>query len=501
MQASGRVKRLSALQSGAKIGRINQSEGNAVSMRITDKSVQGTVVGLAAVSMGAALEMGGADPGLARGAGLVMFAIGFWALAVLPEALTGMIFMIAGVMGGIVTPAVAFSGFTTTAFWLIFSGLILGAAVTRTGLASWAAARILPPDIEAGDGGIVGFGRIVALVVMLSAALALVLPSTMGRIVLLIPIIAALAPKLGYPQGSQGHAGLVLAGGIGTYVVPTTFLPANLPNIVLAGSLESLHGVVLTYGAYFLLHFPVIGLIKALGLIILITALFRARPSASGDGPDEQAPATLSPAGRRLAFVLLVTLGFWASDVVHGIAAAWVGMTAAILCLLPMLRILPFPVFAEKVQLPTLLYIGAVLSLASIMTTTGAGQAFGAWLLDAVALGGAGDFAVLAAMGGLAAITGLAATMPGAPAIAAPLFPDIAAMTGWSIEAVGMAQVLGYATPLLPYQVPPLVVALGMTGVRAADATRVLLLLAVITTPIILPMAYLWWSLLGWMPD
>jgi len=469
-------------------------------MQITDKWILGTVVMLAAVSLGAALELGGADPALARGAGLVMFVIGFWALGVLPEALTSMIFLVAVVLGGIVTPAVAFSGFTTAAFWLIFSGLILGAAVTRTGLASWAAAKILPPDIDAGDGDALGYGRIVALVVVLSAGLALVLPSTMGRIVLLIPIIAALAPKLGYRQGSRGHAGLVLAAGIGTYVVATTFLPANLPNIVLAGSLESIHGVDLTYGSYFLLHFPVVGLIKGVGLIILITALFRERPSAPGDLSDQKAQSTLSPAGQRLAFVLLVTLGLWASDVLHGIAAAWVGMTAAILCLLPMARILPFGVFAEKVQLPTLLYLGAVLSLASVMTATGAGQAFGDWLLSTVPLGEAGNFAVLAAMGGLAAITGLVATMPGAPAIAAPLFGDIAAMTGWSIEAVGLAQVLGYATPLLPYQVPPLVVALGMTGVRAADATRVLLLLAVTTTPVVLPVAYLWWSLLGWMP-
>ena len=474
-------------------------------MQITDKRILGTVVVLAAVSLGMALELGGADPNLARGSGLVLFVIGFWALGVLPEALTGMIFLVAGVMGGIVTPAVAFSGFTTTAFWLIFSGLILGAAVTRTGLASWAAAKILPPDIDAGDGDALGYGRIVALVVVLSAGLALVLPSTMGRIVLLIPIVAALAPKLGYSQGSRGHTGLVLASGIGTYVVPTTFLPANLPNIVLAGSLESIHGVVLTYGSYFVLHFPVSGLIQGLGLIILITVLFRAGPNAPGDAPEnqssnQQAQSTLSPAGQRLAFVLLVTLGLWASDVFHGIAAAWVGMTAAILCLLPMARILPFSVFAEKVQLPTLLYLGAVLSLASVMTATGAGQAFGAWLLSTVPLGDAGNFAVLAAMGGLAAITGLVATMPGAPAIAAPLFGDIAALTGWSIEAVGLAQVLGYATPLLPYQVPPLVVALGMTGIRAADATRVLLLLAVTTTPVVLPVAYLWWSVLGWMP-
>ncbi|WP_366655652.1 SLC13 family permease [Fodinicurvata sp. EGI_FJ10296] len=473
-------------------------------MRIIDKKILGTAIILAAVSIAVILELGSADPTLARGAGLIVFAIGFWAFGILPEAVTGMIFLVAGVGGEIVTPSVAFSGFTTSAFWLIFAGLILGAAVSRTGLASWLAARTLPEGGPADAAAAVGYGRLVALIVLLSAGLALVLPSTMGRIVILIPVIAALAPRLGYAAGSRGHAGMILAGGIGTYVVPITFLPANLPNIVLAGSLEALHDVTLTYGSYFLLHFPVIGLIKGLVLVILITVLFGERPVIDADGDEEpaQAPdrAALSPDGRRLAIILLITLLFWASDVVHGIAAAWVGMAAAIACLLPMMRILPFKVFAEKVQLPTLLYIAAVLSLGPVMTATGAGQALGDWLLGIVPLSGAGDFTVMVSMAGMATVMGLAATMPGAPAVAAPLFPEIAQLTGWSIEAVGMAQVFGYATPLLPYQVPPLVVALAMGGVRAADAVKVLLLLAVTTTPIVLPLAYVWWSFLGWMP-
>jgi di/tricarboxylate transporter len=88
--------------------------------------------------------------------------------------------------------------------------------------------------------------------------------------------------------------------------------------------------------------------------------------------------------------------------------------------------------------------------------------------------------------------------MPVAPAMTAPFFGDIAATTGWSIEAVGMSQVLGYATPLLPYQLPPLMLAIAMTGIAMRDATRVLLILAAVTTPLVLPAAHLWWQVLGW---
>ena len=61
-----------------------------------------------------------------------------------------------------------------------------------------------------------------------------------------------------------------------------------------------------------------------------------------------------------------------------------------------------------------------------------------------------------------------------------------------------MSQVLGYATPLFPYQLPPLMLAMAMAGISMRDATRVLLMMAAITTPITLLSAHFWWQSLGW---
>jgi di/tricarboxylate transporter len=61
-----------------------------------------------------------------------------------------------------------------------------------------------------------------------------------------------------------------------------------------------------------------------------------------------------------------------------------------------------------------------------------------------------------------------------------------------------MSQVLGYATPLLPYQLPPVMLAMAMAGITIRDATRVLVLLALVTTPITLITAHFWWQALGW---
>ncbi len=460
---------------------------------------RGAAVLIAALVLAVAVRAGGGDGAAATGAGLLVFAIGFWALALLPEALTGLVFLVGAVIVGVAPPAAVLAGFTTGAFWLIFAGLLLGTAVTRTGLADWLLARTLPARLrQAGRG--VGYGTLVGVVVAFAGGLGFLLPATSGRVVLLVPLVLALAERAGYAAGSRGRIGLVVAGAVGTFVIPIAVLPANLPNVVLAGSLEALHGVTLTYGAYLALHYPVVAAIKGVALVVIVTVLFRDVPTPVGEGPDDAAAApVLGEDARRLAVVLAATLALWATDVVHGVAAGWIGMAAAIVCLLPRTRILPFQQLATGPYLPLLLYVGAVLGVASVMTATGLGAALGRHLLAVVPLQGASDAAVLVWLAALGAFSGLVATMPGAPAVAVPSFPEIAALTGWSIEAIGMAQVLGYATPLFPYQVPPFVVAMAMAGIPAAAMTRTLLWLAVTTTPPMLVAAYVWWGLLGWL--
>ena len=112
----------------------------------------------------------------------------------------------------------------------------------------------------------------------------------------LLPLVIALCDVVGYQPGSKGRTGLVLAVPVGTYIVPITFLPANLPNIVLAGSLESLHDVTLTFGPYMLLHFPVIGLVKGVALVLILVHLFQQDPTPQA-AQQENVAKPLSGAG------------------------------------------------------------------------------------------------------------------------------------------------------------------------------------------------------------
>ncbi len=89
-----------------------------------------------------------------------------------------------------------------------------------------------------------------------------------------------------------------------------------------------------------------------------------------------------------------------------------------------------------------------------------------------------------------------ATTLPGIPAVLTPLADLLSEATGLTREAVIMTQVIGFSTVLLPYQAPPLVVAMRL-DLRAADLARCTLALAVLTYVALVPLDYLWWRVLG----
>src|SRR3546814_18500592 len=62
-----------------------------------------------------------------------------------------------------------------------------------------------------------------------------------------------------------------------------------------------------------------------------------------------------------------------------------------------------------------------------------------------------------------------------------------------------MTQVNGYATPVLPYQMGPLILGIAIGGIRPADGARIMLPLTLFTIVLVLPLDYLWWRFLGYL--
>ena len=418
---------------------------------------------------------------------IIVVTIILWATSLLPEFLTALLFVTAAMIAKIAPPEVIFGGFASSAFWLVFSGFVLGVAIRKTGLAD-RAARALSSRLTD------SWPLMVASVVLLTYALAFVMPSNMGRIALLMPIVAAMAKRAGIADGSRAWFGLALAVGCGTFQLSATILPANVPNLVMSGAAEGSYGIHLNYVPYLLLHTPVLGILKGLVLIGLICWLF---PGAPKPPRDLTPPEPMDRDEKRLAWLLAVVLVMWVTESWHGIGPAWTGLAASIVVMLPRIGFITGDEFSAGVNMRTCIYVAGILGLAITVTQTGIGNAMGEALMQVMPLDADAPFTSFLALTGITTALNFIMTANGVPALYTTLAQSFSDATGFPLLSVIMIQVLGYSTPLLPYQASPIVVAMGLGKVPARAGMLLCLALAVATYLVLLPLDYLWFSVLG----
>ena len=416
-------------------------------------------------------------------------AILLWATSALPEYLTALLFFAALTLFRSAPADVVFSGFQSEAFWLVLGGFVLGAAVRKVGLAD-RVARKLASSLTG------SWFSMVAGIVALTYALAFVMPSNMSRIALLMPIVMALADRAGFAERSPGRYALALAVGFGTYELSASILPSNVPNLIMTGAAEHAYGIQFNYMPYLLLHAPVVGVLKGMLIIICLWRMFPASPQRiEADAPSPP----WSAEELRLSVILLVTLLLWMTDAWHGIRPAWVGLVSACICLMPRIGFLTSDEFSTSVNVRTCIYLAGILGLAAVVAWSGLGDAIGNRLIPLLPLDPAHPAAAFASMLGLGSLLNFAVTANGLPAVFTPLAQSLADHAGLKLTTVLMLQVFAYATPLLPYQAAPIVVAAGLARVPMRLTIVTCLVIGLVSFVLLAPLYYLWFRLLGWI--
>lgn len=428
-------------------------------------------------------------PDQGRSAGIALIAIGLWATAALPEHLTALLFFLGTMLMDIAPTNVVFSGFTSAALWMVFAGMVIAVAVKLTGLG-----ERLARSIALRLGG--SYPRLIGGMLLIGMLLAFVMPSSVGRVVLLIPITLAMADYFGFEPGSNGRTGLVLAAAFGTFQPAFSILPANVPNMVLIGSSETLYHIAPLYGEYLLLHFPVLGLLKSLLILGLILRRY----------PDQPKPMTRETDGTRLSWqewrlagILALALVFWLTDFLHHISPAWIGLAAAVVLMMPRFGLINPQSFNSHINFSPLFFIAGVLGLGALISYSGLGIRLANALTAVLPLTPGDNGINFASLAFIAIATGITTTLPGIPAVLTPLADQLAQASGLPIKTVLMTQVLGFSTSFFVYQAPPLVIAMQLAGENTRPVIRMTLLLAIISVLVLIPLDYLWWRWLGWL--
>lgn len=430
------------------------------------------------------------DPGVLPAAGAVGFAIVMWATGAIAQHIAALILFLVTVTMQLAPPEVVFAGFHASATWLVFAGLIITIAAQRSGLA----ARLVQALVTHLPARYFGMALGIAVAGML---LSYVMPSASGRAVLMAPLALALAERLGFAENTNARFGIVLAAGWGTTIPAFGILPANVVNMAFVGAVESIHGLNFTYFEYIALNYPVLGIFGALIMATLVTLLFGAQPA-----PQEEKPMGTSwtAAEQRLIIILLGALILWVTDFMHGVSPAWVAMAAALLCVAPLIGVVPSKIFTSDVNYSSWIFVAGVIGVGAIANHTGLGGAIGQLLLDNVPLTPNGGLVTFYEIFAISGAIGLATTFPASPPIVTAFADAVAQGTGWPLEAVLLAQVPSWMIYPLPHEAPPVAIAMALGGVPMRAGLRLLLPYFIIGLVVLLPLQYFWGHMLGVYP-
>lgn len=423
---------------------------------------------------------------LVCGATMALFAT-----RLLPEYLAAFMFFVACIIGGLAPASIVLSGFTGSAVWLVVAGAVISVALRHTGLAQRLGLALAGRQS-------MRFPLFLARVAMFGTALVFLMPSATGRILLVIPLLEATIAAAGLEARERRAVAIMLAGIAGTFFPALAVLPANVPNNVLAGLMESTGIGAPTFAGYLGLHFPVLGLVKLALVTAMLAATYWREPDMPGrQGASERTP--VSTGEKRLLVLLAITILLWLSDAWHHISPAWVGMAAAVVCLWPRSGLMPEQPM-RAVGLEPVFYVAGVVGVGAVLEASGIGGELAALIGRLVAWGGTDPIVTLLILIVIAASLGLLVTIIAVPAILTPIAPELAALTGLPVHAVAMSQVVGFSTVFFPYQAPPLAVAMQVHAGIARPMVSLCFRLAILTVLIVWPLNLIWWRVLGWLP-
>jgi anion transporter len=287
-------------------------------------------------------------------------AVVVWAFNVFDEYIVALMLLFTWLLAGIVPPAMALSGFSSSSWFFFLGALGIGAAITKSGLLYRAALQVLrclPPNNTLYRLVLVASGLVVSPV----------MPNIMGRLAIMAPVSQALAEAMGFRPRSNGSAGIVLAAYVGFSQAGFMFLTGATGSLFAWNLLPEAARGDFGWARWAAAALPA-GLILLGGLVAAIQLRFPLRAEERKGISPEMLRTQLEVLGPLTARewisvgVLAAALAGWATKPWHGVAEAWVTLGAFLLFLTT--GVLDKTGLKSNIDWGFLLFFGVVSSLA-----------------------------------------------------------------------------------------------------------------------------------------
>lgn len=370
--------------------------------------------------------------------------------------------------------------------WLVLSGVVLGSAIHHTQLDALIAQYIQPICGRSYHHALWG-------TILLCTIFMFIMPSAMGRVILIIPILEALCQKLGYQKDDKEREGILILGILTTYFPAFYILPANVPNTVLISAMQSFYGLNFYYGSYFLAYFPILGLSKMLILYFLTVFFFSGKKKPQ---PLPKGKISISPLHKKAILLFSLTILLWFTENFHHIASGWVGLLAATICLFPNSGLLPKNPLS-KVNFGPFFYVAGAVGMGMVAKYSHLTNYMAQFFLNLLPFSEMSKLEVVFFWLLLCIITGLLIMQTAIPAVLTPLIDNFSAVTGLSANFLCKMEVFGFSSIALPYQAPALIVGMNMAHLSKAKMTIFCFVCSIGSILILTKPLLWWWQIIG----
>ena len=186
---------------------------------------------------------------------LLFTTIIFFAFEIVPQYFASLIFLFTSFFFSLAPKELIFSGFSSSAFWLVFSGILLATAIKNTNLTD----KLLNLFLKTKNPN---FFVLLFNLSILGFLFSFLMPSGVTRVALLIPIGIAITKIYNFEEKSNGYIAILLTLILSTTIPAFSILPANVPNIILSGLTHQIYNYEILYSHYLLTNFLVLGIVK-----------------------------------------------------------------------------------------------------------------------------------------------------------------------------------------------------------------------------------------------
>jgi len=417
---------------------------------------------------------------------VVLLAIILWATEALHVGVTSILILILlGVTKSVSSISDLFHGFISPILYFLVGVMAMGGAIVKSGLAQRAAKIFL-------RGARGSSKRLFVQCLCSLPPMALILPSAITRNAILLPAYQRMFDDLKLKRDDGLVKSIVLTLGLLNPFASSSFMTGGLAPM----TTSTLLGGFSWWRWFFLMSVPYYALLLLGGIW---TYWVNPSPERSFDHRELEAPPPLTAEEIRVIIILVTTSVLWFTDFWHGWHPAIPALIAAVLLTTPRIGILSWKELERAIPWSMFFVLGASLSLAEALISTGAAAWFAKTLAQSITQFQGSATAVILLLILMITIVHLGiANMSACIALLIPITTSLAQSVAMNSIVFGLiVGIVVDAVVLYPVQTATNLLAYETGLIGGKDVLKIGLGLFVLTALVILYIALPWWALLG----